>query len=86
MKINMNIKSLYRTKDLYEASLLYAKRQKFLGLEKDGKFYWFLFENKSECEKFSTAYWAGEIKVNAKAFAVAIKTLKERIFAQNYEK
>ena len=76
----------YYTKDLYEASLLYAHRQKLLGLQKDGKYFWFIFENKSACEKLSTAYWSGQVKINAKAYSDAIRTLKDRLFAIKEER
>ena len=73
---------MYRTKDLYEASFLYAHLQKLLGLEKDGRYYWFIFADKYTCEKLSNAYWSGDININAKTYSDAIRTLKDRLFAQ----
>lgn len=72
----------YKTKDLYEASLIYAKGQKFLGLESESKFFWFVFESKEECKRLANEYWQGSVAVNAKAYADALRTLKDRIFAQ----
>ena len=77
----MRKNNTYYTKDLYEASFLYAHQQKLLGLEKDCKFFWFIFKDKSACEELSVAYWAGEIEINAKAYSDAIRTLKDRLFA-----
>jgi len=76
----------YYTKDLYEASFLYARRQTLLGLEKDCKFFWFIFADRCACEKLSTAYWSGNIEVNAKAYSDALRTLKDRVFSQRQEK
>ncbi len=75
-------KDIYHTKDLYEASFLYAHRQKLLSLKKDGKYYWFVFDDKSCCEELSKGYWSGEIEINAKAYSDAIRTLKDRIFSK----
>lgn len=74
-------KENYKTKDLYQAAFLYAHQQKLLTLEKDGKYYWFIFKDKFTCEDLSTAYWAGDIEINAKAYSDAIRTLKDRLFA-----
>lgn len=73
---------IYKTKDLYEAALIYAKGQKLLNLEGESEFYWFVFEDKKTCEKLANKYWQGSAIVNAKTFADAIRTLKDRIFAQ----
>ena len=75
------MKKYYRTKDLYEASAIYASEKKLLRLEREGKFYWFIFEG-SECEELADQYWTGEMNVNAKAYADAIRSLKDRVFAQ----
>ena len=75
-------KDVYLTKDLYEAAALYSANQKFLGLEREGQFYWFAFENKEVCQKISDDFWAKRVKVDAKSYAEAIRTLKDRIFAR----
>ena len=56
----------YLVKDLYEASFLYAKEIKLLGLRDAGKYLWFVFENKKECESLANDYWSGNATVNAK--------------------
>ena len=71
----------YLTKDLYEASALCALGCKLIELKNEGKFYWFIFEG-SDCQKLASQYWTEEISVNAKRYADAIRTLKDRIFAQ----
>ena len=73
---------LFKTKDLYEAAFLYADRRKLVRLERDGNIFWFVFADRETCERVSLAYWQGEIDTNAKEYADAIRTLKDRIFAQ----
>lgn len=73
---------VYSTKDLYVASLIYAAGQKFLGLREQDRYFWFIFEDKSACQKLADGYWSGEAVINAKAYADAIRTLKDRLFSQ----
>lgn len=70
----------FRTKDLYESAYLYSQGQELVRLEKDGHNYWFVFADKEACSRLSNEYWSG--KSSAKAYADAIRTLKDRIFAQ----
>lgn len=72
----------YETKDLYEASAIYSLYGKFIGLEKDGKQFWFVFDNKDICQKISNDYWQKQLSVDAKTYADAIRSLKDRIFNQ----
>jgi len=76
-------KDIYLTKDLYEAALLYSLDKKFLGLKQEGSFYWFQFEDKEECKLVADDFWSKKVQVNAKVYAEAIRTLKDRIFARN---
>ncbi|MCD6568550.1 hypothetical protein J7K70_00130 [bacterium] len=78
----MNKNNVYLTKDLYEASFLYANYLKLVGLEKEGKFFYFVFENKEKAENLSNKYWAKEGKVIAKEYAEAIRSLKDRLYAR----
>lgn len=78
----MKSKKHYETKDLYEGSFLLAYQQKLLGLKKENKYYWFIFQNRIACEKLSSGYWAGTVQVNAKNYSDAIRTLKDRLFSQ----
>lgn len=72
----------YRTKDLYEASTLYALNQKFLYLEKSQDYFWFIFENKEVCQEVADKYWRREVSVDAKTYSDAVRTLKDRLFSQ----
>ena len=71
----------YKTKDLYEASAIYASGKKLLKLEEEGKFYWFIYKG-NECGELANKYWSGELNLSAKVYADAIRTLKDRVFAQ----
>lgn len=82
MKIK-NINNTHREKDLYIGAFLYASGRKLLRLEWAGAFYWFVFEDKERCEELSNQYWSGEAVVNAKAYVDALRTLKDRLFAQS---
>ncbi len=72
----------FRTKDIYEAAALIAAKAKFLLLEPDNGFYWFLFSDPHNCRTLSDAYWRNELKVSAKDLTEAIRTLKDRLFAR----
>lgn len=72
----------YRTKDLNEASFLYASGQKLIKLEEDdNRRCWFIFDNELTCQKLIDSYWRKEATVNAKEFADAFRSLKDRIFS-----
>ena len=76
------MESIYRTKDLNEASYLYAAGQKLIRLEEDtNKRCWFIFDNEIVCQGLIDSYWRKEATVNAKEFADAIRSLKDRIFS-----
>lgn len=77
------MKSTYRTKDLYEASFLYASHQKLLQLERVGSPFWFVFENRESCQELIDSYWKREARIDAKEFVDALRSLKDRLFAQN---
>jgi len=75
------MENAYRTKDLAEASFLYASHQKLIRLEEDNNGrYWFIFGDKGQCEELVNQYWRREATVNAKEFADAFRSLKDRIF------
>lgn len=75
------MKNSYPTKDLNEASFLYASGRKLIRLEEDSNGrYWFIFENGLICKKLIDSYWRREATVNAKEFADAFRSLKDRIF------
>ena len=74
--------SVYKTKDLYEAALLYADGMRLTGLEGEARQSWFVFEDGVEAQKLADAYWAGETEVIAKHYADAVRSLKDRLFAR----
>lgn len=72
----------YKTKDLYEAALLFASGVKLVGLVGEARQSFFVFEEEAKCQKLSDAYWAGEAKVVARYYSEAIRSLKDRLFAR----
>lgn len=83
MDITLKIQSEYFVKDLGEASALSTQNLKLLRLERDpAGFFWFVFSDKSACERLSSAYWSGELKVSAKAYFDSLRNLKDRLFAR----
>ena len=74
------MKNTYHTKDLAEASFLYASGKKFVHLEEDKGRFWFVFDDKTSCEELTNSFWRKEAVVNAKEYADALRTLKDLIF------
>jgi len=78
----MEIKKYYRTRDLSEASFLYACRKKLIQLDNDDGRIWFMFNDVDSCQKLADSFWRREASINAKEFADAIRTLKDMIFSR----
>ena len=76
----MNMNDSYRTKDLSEASFLYASGKKLMKLENQDKKVWFVFECRDSCEELANSFWRRDAVINAKEFSDAIRTLKDLIF------
>jgi hypothetical protein len=72
---------VYKTKDLYEASLLYCKKLEFKGMKRDAQVCWFKFGNKIECKRLSEDFWAKKARVDAKSYSEAVRSLKDMIFS-----
>jgi|GEM_PF-2779367 len=72
----------YKTKDIFEATAMLAKKAKLDSLEREGNYYLFVFDDYSECQKLSTQYWRNELSVMAKDYTDAFRTLKDRLFAR----
>lgn len=70
------------TKDLYLASLWYAKGIKMVNMRRNGKECYFVFESKQKCEEIEKRYWSKEETVIAKDFTDAVKTLKGLLFVR----
>lgn len=74
--------NIYKTKDIFEASWIYSQNIKLIRLEPDGKYYWFIFEDKQTSEKLSFDYWSQKADGNIKQFVNSLKTLKDMVFSQ----
>lgn len=70
------------TKDLYLAALIYAKGLTNVKLNRQGRVCWFVFDNKELGEQYEQQYFAKVIDVNAKEYTDALRTLKDRVFAE----
>lgn len=72
----------FSTKDLYLAAALYSKGVKFLGVDRDGRLCWFIFEDKVLCEEIQQKYFSKTLEVNAKEYSDSLRTLKDLVFAK----
>ena len=73
----------YKSKDIFESAWIYSQNIKLLQLEPDGRYFWFVFENDSLCQKLSANYWNQTATGNIKQFVNALKTLKDLVFSKN---
>lgn len=72
----------YKTKDLSLSAALVCSSAKLLRLQKENKFFWFVFADKSLCAQLANEYWAGSLTLDAKRYSEALRSLKDRLFAQ----
>lgn len=79
----MRQEEIYKTKDIFEASWIYSQNIKLLNLEPDGKYSWFVFNDRPRCEKASLDYWSQRANGNIKQFVNSLKTLKDLVFSRN---
>lgn len=77
----MNMNNNFLTKDLSLAGMLYAKDVPFVGVNRQEKLCWFVFENRQVCEKFQQQFFSGTVDVSARKYADALRTLKDLVFA-----
>lgn len=75
--------NIYKTKDIFEASWIYSRDIPLLWLEPDGKYFWFVFENKDLVEPIASQYWSQKATGNIKQFVNSLKTLKDLVFSKN---
>jgi hypothetical protein len=73
---------IMETKDLYLASLWYAKGVRMVDIRRNGKECYFIFEDKEKCKEIEKRYWSKEEVVIAKEFTDAVKTLKGLLFSR----
>ena len=70
----------YETRDLWLAAALLASGRRLVGLIwHDGRAY-FSFEDAVACRQSADAYWSRELRVAAKDFTDALRTLKDRLY------
>lgn len=74
-------KDEYRTKDIGEASAIAASNIKLLRLDREGGFFWFVFED-INTSKVADSYWSGDLVISAREYNISFQTLKDRIFAR----
>lgn len=79
MQIQNNI---YKTKDIFEASWIYSQNVPLIKLEPDGRYFWFVFEDKEKATGLSSSYWSQKATGNIKNFVNSLKTLKDLVFSQ----
>ncbi len=73
----------YKTRDLYEAAYLLTKGMKLARVERSTSSprCFFVFADFPACRVIVTEYWDGHGLVAPKAYAEAVRSLKDRIFA-----
>jgi hypothetical protein len=69
----------YKTKDLPEVAALIIKKQGLIKIQRDGSVCWFVFQHNKKCEEISTAYYFGNLLVNAREFYETMKMLKGKV-------
>lgn len=74
--------NLFLTKDLGEASFLYASGRKLIQLIKEDSRFSFAFDDKTACQKLIDTLWKKEAVVNAKELLDAMRSLKDLIFSR----
>ena len=74
--------NLFLTRDLGEASFLYASGRKLTQLIKEDGRFAFAFDDKTSCQKLIDSLWRKEATVNAKELLDAQRSLKDLIFTR----
>lgn len=74
----------YESKDLSLAAALYALGAPLQDTRHDRGVCFFIFDDAERCEQFVRAYYNGSAMVSAKAYADAMRTLKDLIFGGKY--
>ncbi len=81
MKNQQDNSNNFTTSDFYAAAFLVAKGYKLLGIDKaDSRRFHFIFTDEPYRPQLVSAFFAGLIEVNAKAFVSAIKELKSLMY------
>ena len=74
-----NPEDTFQTRDLWLAAALMASGRRLAGLVwHEGRAY-FAFEDPVACQASADGYWSRNLQVQAKDFADALRTLKDRL-------
>jgi hypothetical protein len=81
MKNQQDNSNNFTTSDFYAAAFLVAKGYKLLGIDKaDSRRFHFIFTDEPYRPQLVSAFFAGLVEINAKAFVTAIKELKSLMY------
>lgn len=75
---------VYHSKDLSLSAALLASGAQLEDTRHDRGVCFFVFSDAERCERLMRAYYNGEAMVSAKAYADALRTLKDLIFGGKY--
>ena len=75
----------YSTRNLALAAAIVASGQILLRLDRVERVAFFIFSDGRTCGDLETRYWAGTLGVDAKAYADAERTIKDRLFGGKVE-
>lgn len=78
--MKMKTKDCYTSKDLAESSFLLASGIRLIQIDNEDGIFWFVFADKSTCQRLADSFWLGKATVNAQALCNAMRTLKDVIF------
>jgi hypothetical protein len=78
----METSNTYRIKDMYLAAFIFSQGVELKGVERFGHICWFIFSDKSSCERLTNLYLTDKAQAKIKSFVEAIRSLKDIIFAQ----
>ncbi|MFC1678821.1 hypothetical protein ACFL2T_01180 [Elusimicrobiota bacterium] len=72
----------HTTRDLFEATAIAAALQVSPHLRPEGRVVYFEFRGCADAQAVAARHWSGELQVNSKQFAHALRDLKDRVFAE----
>lgn len=69
----------YTTRDIAEAAALLTCGQRLVGLQAAERHFLFCFSPRLASERVSRNYWSGALRVDPRAFALNLRSLKDRV-------
>lgn len=72
------------TKDLFLAAGLLASGKKLIRLDWQDNKAFFVFLDREKCAEAEMAHWQGTLKVSTKAYADAIRCIKDRLYGNRH--